>query len=476
MRLKETMFKLEKIVKRDENFADWYTSIINNAQLIMYGSIKGTVIFQPNGWAIWEAIQNITNKYFSNVGVKNVALPMLIPLDDFAKEKNHLDGFAPECFYVTKVGEKELENPYIIRPTSEILFCKYFKHITQSYKSLPSKLNQWCSVMRAEKTTRPFLRNSEFHWQELHAVFSTQEECVEFTKQILDIYEKIAIDHLCLPVIKGEKTIGERFAGADQTFTIESLMQDGQMLQCGTSHNLGNNFAKIYDIKFQNKNNQYELVHQMSAGISTRLIGGIIMVHSDDNGLVLPPDIAPVQIRVNVLNLKKEPELEKYMTEIKNKLANYRVEFDISDSGLGFKLSNGEIIGTPIQLVLGREAIQNQELILIRRDNLEKTTIKLSDLEKVIKHELSTYKQNIYTKAKNKLDQSIVDVKSIDELKTVLAQNKIARVNWAGDQADELKIKELTGATPRVIIGHQKGVCFYTNKPSNDIVIFGRAY
>lgn len=471
------MFKMEKIVSRADNFADWYTSVIHNAQLVVYGSIKGTMIIQPNGWSIWETIQKLTNERFSACGVRNVALPMLIPMEEFAKEKKHLEGFAPESYLVTKVGDKELDSPYVIRPTSEILFCKYFNYIVSSYKSLPLKMNQWCSVMRAEKTTRPFLRNSEFHWQELHAVFATHEECLNFVKEIINIYADITENELCMPVLKGEKTVGERFAGADNTFTIETLMQDGQMIQSGTSHNLGTTFSKIYDIKYQSKENKFELVQQMSAGISTRLIGAIIMCHSDDNGLVLPPVIAPTQIKINVMGTTKNPELLEYAKELKSQLNNYRVEIDDSDSGLGYKLSSGEVLGIPIQIVIGRETLSDKKVTLIRRDDLIKQNFTYdANLASQIEQQLKILKTNLYTKAKNRLDDSTVDVKSIEELKDVLAQNKIARCHWAGNEDDEKAVKEQTGATPRVIIGHAKGTCFFTKKPSTDVVIFGRAY
>lgn len=470
------MFKLEKITKRDEDFAQWYTNIINNAQLVVYGDIKGSMILQPNAWSIWESIEFLINQEFKKLDIKNVALPLLIPYSEFKKETKHLQGFAPECFMVNSIGDKKLDSPYIIRPTSEILFCKYFNHITSSYKNLPIKVNQWCNVLRAEKTTKPFLRNSEFYWQELHSIFASKNEAFQFTEKIIKIYEKIVKQELCIPVMCGQKTIGERFAGADNTFTIEALMQDGQILQCGTSHYLGNNFSKIYDIKFQNKDNKFENVYQNSAGVSTRLIGAIIMVHGDDNGLVLPPAIAPTQIKINVMGLKKNPELKDIVSTLTKKLKKYRILIDDNDDGLGSKLSNGEIIGTPIQLIIGNETIQNNEVTLIRRDDLIKQKVKLDDLIDKIKNELIILKKNLYSKAKKHLDESIVSVNSIEELKEVLEQKKLAKVHWAGSEADEQEVKKLTGATPRVIIGKEKSKCFFTKKDSEDIVIFGRAY
>lgn len=472
------MFKLEKIVKREENFADWYTSIINNAQLVIYGQVKGTMMFQPNGWAIWESIHHLIDQKFKSLGIKNVALPTLIPYEEFSKESKHLEGFAPECYTVNKIGDKVLDNPLIIRPTSEILFCKYFKYVTSSYKSLPVKVNQWCSVMRAEKTTRPFLRNSEFYWQELHSIFATEEEGFKFTKDIIKVYEDVAINDLCIPVLCGEKTIGERFAGANNTFTIEGLMQDGQVLQCGTSHFLGQNFSKIYDIQFQNKDNKFEYAFQNSAGVSTRLIGAIIMVHGDDNGLVLPPAIAPTQIKINVMNAKKSPELVTLANKIKDLLKDYRVDVDDEDSGLGFKLSNGEITGVPLQFILGRETLEKNIITIVRRDTLQKVehTLDINQLVSIVEKELNEFKSNIFNKAKERLDQAIVDCHSIDELKQILDDKKIARCHWAGTEEDEKQVKTLTGATPRCIIKQEKGKCFFTGKDSEDVVIFGRAY
>lgn len=473
------MSKLEKIILREEDFAGWYTSIINNAELCLYGPIKGTIIFQPNGWSIWESIHFIIDKEFKKINIKNVYLPFLIPLEDFEKEKAHIEGFAPELYTVTKIGNKKLDKDYVIRPTSEITFCKYFKHITSSYKNLPIKLNQWCSVMRAEKTPRPFLRNCEFHWQEMHSIHETKDEAILFTKNVLDIYEKFVKDILCIPVIKGEKTIGERFAGAENTYTIEALMQDGQMLQCGTSHYLGQSFSKPYEIKFQTKNNDFDFVHQVSAGISTRLIGAIIMVHGDDKGLILPPKIAPVQIMINTIGSKKNPKITDVAIELRNILlnANYRVEMDDSDKGLGYKLAENEIKGTPFQIIIGNDTLSNNFITVIRRDMNIKEEINIKDITDYIEKGLNDLSVAIYKRAEQQLNNSIVEVKNVEELKNVLENKKIAKVFWSGDVDDEKKIKEITGATPRCSIENKKeGICFFTNKKTNNVVIFGRAY
>lgn len=471
------MFKLTKIVKREDDFAEWYTSVIYNGQLIVYGMVRGTIIFQPNAWFIWEQIQKYTNKEFTKLNINNVALPLLIPYSELNKEKKHLEGFAPECFFVNQIGNKKIDDSYVIRPTSEISFCKYFNHIVSSYKNLPIKVNQWCSVMRAEKTTRPFLRNSEFHWQEMHSIHETKNDAIKFAKQIWNVYKKIINDLLCIPTIDGEKTIGERFAGAEMTLTLEALMQDGQMLQCGTSHYLGQNFSKIYDIKFQNKDNKFEFVHQNSAGISTRLLGALIMVHADDNGLVLPPDLAKTQIIINITN-NKEPKLITIAKTIKKILSKYRVEIDDSNKGIGFKLSNGEINGVPLQIILGNDALKNNNVTVIKRNDLIKNNVNIDNLKQYIQKSFKNIKTEMYLKAKEHLDNSIIEVQSIEQLKEVLANKKIAKCYWAGSEQDEKTIKELTGATPRCIIdtNAKESNCFFTNKKTSTIVIFGRAY
>ncbi len=474
------MIKKERITTRKEDFSKWYTNIVQNAELALYGAIKGTIIFQPNAWSIWESIQTNINKEFKKLNIKNVALPFLIPLNDLALEKKHVEGFAPELFTITKIGDKEISEPYIVRPTSEIPFCQYFKHVVSSYKTLPIKLNQWCSVMRAEKTTKPFLRNSEFHWQEMHSVHESKEHAFEFTKTLINLYESFLNDILCIPVIKGEKTIGERFAGAENTFTVEALMQDGQMLQCGTSHYLGQNFAKAYDIKFQNKENKFDFIHQVSAGISTRLLGAIIMVHGDDNGLVLPPLIAPTQIVINTIGVElNDNEVIKKINCLKEMFRNYRIEIDDTDKSLGYKLSQYEISGVPIQIVFGKKTISDNIVTIVRRDTMEKQDVNLDILSNVVDQLIVDIKNNIYNRAKKQLDESIVKIDNISELIDVVKNKKIGIAYWSGTEEDEKALKEKTGGiTPRCIykIDDKKGKCFYTNKETNQIVLFARAY
>lgn len=472
------MIKKEKIITREEDFAKWYSSIVSNAELAIYGAIKGTIIFQPNSWDIWESIQFNMNSEFKKMGIKNVSLPLLIPLSELQKEKEHIEGFAPELFTVTKIGEKEIPDPYVIRPTSEIVFCKYFNHIASSYKNLPIKLNQWCSVMRAEKTTKPFLRNSEFHWQEMHSIHESKESAFQFTNEMIDYYENFMNDILCIPVIKGEKTIGERFAGAENTFTIEGLMQDGQMLQCGTSHYLGQNFAKPYDIKFQTKENTYDFIHQVSAGVSTRLLGAIIMVHADDNGLVLPPLIAPIQIAINIVGIQEEPKYLELIASLKEMFKDYRINIDDSDKGLGYKLSSYEVYGVPIQLVIGKKTLNENIVTIYRRDLMQKEDIDIKDLKAKTDTLILEIKNTIYNKAKLQLETSIIEIKTLDELKKAVENKKIAIAYWAGSSEDEKKLKQDTGISPRCIykISNKKERCFFTGKETSQIVLFARAY
>lgn len=469
---------LDKITTREENFADWYTSIVHHAKLIQYSDIKGFMIFQPNGWAIWENIKAILDDQFKKMDILNVYMPLLIPISEFQKEKEHVEGFAPELFTITQIGKKELDEPLAIRPTSEILFCKYFKTITNSYKDLPIKLNQWTSVLRAEKTTRPFLRNSEFHWHECHCVFGDEQEGLKFTKDFLDLYANFCENELCIPVIKGEKTPGERFAGATNTYTIESMMQDGQALQSATSHMLGQNFAKAFDIQFQNKDNQLQYAYTTSHGLSTRIIGALIMVHADDKGLVLPPAVAPTQIAVLPLFGDKNPEVNQVSNQIKDTLSKYRVKVDKSEKSFGYMMAESEVQGIPLSIVIGPKDLANNEVTIVRRDNGEKTLVNLNELSSKVDQLMVEYKANIYNKAKQHLDSSIKDASSLDELKQILDNKQWARMYFDGSIDDEKKVKELTGATPRCIVDTNapEGTCFMSGKKTKQLVIFARAY
>ncbi len=471
----------KKIIKRSQNFADWYTSVINEADLIQYTDVKGAMIFKPKGWVIWENIQKILDAKFKEVGSLNVSMPTLIPIEEFEKEKEHVEGFAPELFTVNQIGEKVLNKKMCLRPTSEIWFCKYFENEIKSYKNLPIKVNQWCSVFRAEKNTRPFLRNSEFHWQELHCAFSNFQEANDFAIDILDIYAEVCEKYLAIPVIKGQKTNRERFAGGDITYTIESMMQDGQALQSATSHNLGQNFAKAYDIKFQDKNNELQLVYTTSHGLTTRIIGAIIMVHSDDNGLVLPFPIAGTQIKIIPLLVNKNPKIMEYAQKIYNELKNtYRcsIHHD-NDKSLGYILSESETDGTPINIIIGPNDLENNTYTCKTRISSDKNVYNFNNILNEMKDIETKYQSELYEKAKKHLDENIVDVENFDQFKDVINSAKWARCYFDDNDDNEQKIKELTGATARCIIEKNSPItkkCFYSNKDTNRVVIFAKAY
>lgn len=471
-------YKLEKIVSREENFANWYTSVVNQAELILYSNVKGFMIFQPNGWAIWENIKNILDKEFKKLDIKNVYMPFLIPVADFEKEKDHIEGFSPELFTITKIGDKNLDSPLAVRPTSEILFCNYFENKLNSYKDLPMKLNQWTSVLRAEKTTKPFLRNSEFHWHETHAIFEDHKSAYDFSVMFLNLYADFFEKELCIPVVKGEKTINERFSGADVTLTIETIMQDGQALQSATSHLLGENFTKPFNIKFQDKDNKVKHPFSTSHGLSTRVIGALIMVHADDNGLILPPAVAPNQIAILPLFIDKFPVTLEKANEFKDLFSDFRTFIDKSDKGMGSKIATQEINGTPISIIIGPKDIENNNVTVYRRDLGTKTSVAIKDIKDHVLKVLEEYKVNLYSKAKNRLDNSIVDCKNIEQLKEILDNKKWARAYFSGEPEDEIKIKELTGATARCIVKEEKEEkeCFFSKKKTKKVVIFARSY
>ncbi|MDE7221676.1 MAG: proline--tRNA ligase [Ureaplasma sp.] len=471
----------KKIIKRSQNFIDWYTSVINEAELIQYTDVKGAMIFKPKGWVIWENIQKILDQKFKEVGCKNVSMPTLIPIEEFEKEKDHVEGFAPELFTVNQIGEKVLNKKMCLRPTAEIWFCKYFENEIKSYKNLPIKVNQWCNVFRAEKNTRPFLRNSEFYWQELHCAFSNSNDANNFAKEILDIYAELCEKYLAIPVIKGQKTNREKFAGGDITYTIESMMQDGQALQSATSHYLGQNFSKAYDIKFQDKNNELKIAYTTSHGLTTRIIGAIIMVHSDDNGLVLPFSIAETQINIIPLLANKNPEINEYAQKIYNRLKNnYRCSiYNDSDKSLGYILSESETNGIPVNIIIGPNDLKNNTYTCKTRISNEKQIYNFDNILDDINKIVLNYHSELYTKAKKRLDENIIDVKNFEEFKEVINNSRWARCYFDDNDENEQKIKEITGATARCIVEHNSPItkkCFYSGKDTNRIVIFAKAY
>lgn len=469
---------MSKIVSSKKDFSKWYTSILTEADLVDYGLVKGTIVFKPYAWKIWTNIQKELDKELKKLGVENCCFPLMIPYSEFKREAKHVEGFAPELFRITKIGDKELSDDLVVRPTSEISFCKYFSSNSKSYNDLPMKLNQWCNVFRVEKNTRPFLRTSEFFWQETHAIFETKKEAQQFALDFIRVYEKFLKETLCIPVIVGEKTEYERFAGASNTYTIEALMKDGQALQSGTSHFLDQNFSKNFDIKYQTKDNSFDYVYQTSHGVSTRLIGALIMTHSDDNGLVLPSKIAPFQIVVitdDVDNFNKtiKPTLDS-MNHI-----DYKV--DSTNKSLGIRIGKYEVMGVPLQFIIGRKEMEEKTVTFYNRVLKEKNSIKLEQLNKEwIDKTLSNLDKTLYDNASKFLNDSIVEVNNIEEFKKAINDKKMVLAYWSGSQEDEKKLKELTQATTRCISWTKKSEkdkkCFFTNKPNAQLVYFARSY
>ena len=469
------------ITPMDQDFAQWYTDIVKKAEMIDYSSVRGCVVIRPYAYAIWENIQKIFDGMIKARGHENVAMPMFIPESLLQKEKDHVEGFAPEVAWVTHGGSEKLEERLCVRPTSETLFCEHYAHIVQSWRDLPKLYNQWCSVVRWEKTTRPFLRSREFLWQEGHTIHATEEEARRETLDILDCYAELCEKYLCIPVIKGRKTDREKFAGAEETYTIEAMMHDGKALQSGTSHYFGQGFAKAFGIQFADKDNNLAYVHQTSWGISTRLIGGIIMTHGDDEGLVLPPAIAPIQVVIVPVAQHKPGVLEK-AGEIAAALraAGLRVKLDDSEQSPGWKFAEYEMRGVPIRLEIGPRDMENNVCVLVRRDTREKATVSLDNLPQTVQAMLDDFAAAIYHKAKDNLESNIVSARTIDEMKQALeGRPRFVKAMWCGDEKCEEAIKELTGMPSRCIPFEQEhvgDVCPVCGKPASKMVIFGIAY
>ncbi len=473
--------KNEAICSMDTDFAQWYTDVCRKAELMDYSSVKGFIIYRPYGYAIWENIRECLDKKFKETGHENVYMPMLIPTSLLQKEADHVEGFAPECAVVTKGGLDDLEEPLVIRPTSETLFCEHYAKVVNSYRDLPKKYNQWCSVVRWEKTTRPFLRGSEFLWQEGHTIHASEEEAREETLRMLDIYKTTCKDLLALPMVTGLKTEKEKFAGAEATYTIEALMHDGKALQSGTSHYFGQGFAKAFDMKFLNKENKQEYVYQTSWGVSTRLIGAVIMVHGDDNGLVLPPRVAPTQvvivpIRQNVAGvLDKAYEIEKTLKE-----AGLRVKVDASDKSPGWKFSEAEMRGIPLRIEIGPKDIEEGKCVIVKRNDGVKENYNLdNNLVTNINTLLDKMHNEMYDKALKHLNEHMTRVNTMEEFVDVL-ENKTGFVQapWCGDTECELKIKEQTTATSRCITDQEVHgeKCICCGKEAKKIVNFAKSY
>ena len=442
---------VEAITSMDVDFAQWYTDVVKKAELMGYSSVKGCMIFKPAGYAIWENIQKELDRRFKETGVENVYMPMFIPESLLEREKDHVEGFAPEVAWVTYGGLNPLQERLCVRPTSETLFCDFYKDEIQSYRDLPKVYNQWCSVVRWEKETRPFLRSREFLWQEGHTAHATAEEAEARTQQMLNVYADFCEQVLAIPVVKGRKTDKEKFAGAEATYTIEALMHDGKALQSGTSHNFGDGFAKAFGIQYTDKDNKLKYVHQTSWGMTTRLIGALIMVHGDDSGLVLPPKIAPVQVDVIPIMQNKDGVLNKAY-EVKEALvkAGLRVKVDDTDKKPGWKFSEQEMRGIPVRVEMGPRDIEAGQAIIVRRDTREKTTVAIESLAEEIKNILDKMQTEMLERARTHREAHTYVATNYDEFKDVVANKPgFVKAMWCGDQACEDKIKEETTATSR---------------------------
>ena len=470
-----------EITSMDEDFAKWYTDIVKKADLIDYSSVKGCMIVRPYGYAIWENIQKILDTRFKETGVENVYMPMFIPESLLKKEKDHVEGFAPEVAWVTMGGEERLSERLCVRPTSETLFCEHYANIIKSYRDLPKVYNQWCSVVRWEKTTRPFLRSREFLWQEGHTMHRTAEEAEERTVQMLNVYADFFEKDLGIPVIKGQKTDKEKFAGAEATYTVEALMHDGKALQGGTSHNFGNGFAKAFNIQFLDSDNQLKYAYETSWGVSTRIIGGIIMTHGDDSGLVLPPSVAPIQVVVIPVQQHKEGVIEK-ANEIADllKSAGYRVKVDASEQSPGWKFSEYEMKGVPLRVEIGPRDIAENKCVIVRRDNREKSFVSLDNLSEAIAEGLKNLQQAIFEKALQNRENRTFTAENLDELKKIAAENSgYIRAMWCGDLECEMKLKEEADVTSRCMPFGMEPIgdkCVCCGRAAKKLVYWGKAY
>lgn len=472
---------VEAITSMDEDFAQWYTDVVKKAELVEYSSVRGCMYIRPNGYAIWENIQKNLDSMFKKTGVENVYMPMFIPESLLQKEKDHVEGFAPEVAWVTHGGLEPLQERLCVRPTSETLFCDFYSNIIQSYRDLPKVYNQWCSVVRWEKTTRPFLRSLEFLWQEGHTAHATAEEAEERTIMMLDLYANFCEEYLAIPMVKGRKTDKEKFAGAEATYTIEALMHDGKALQSGTSHNFGDGFAKAFGIQYTDKDNKLQYVHQTSWGMTTRLIGAVIMVHGDDSGLVLPPRIAPVQVMIIPIMQKKEGVLEK-AEELRNRLvnANVSVKVDASDKSPGWKFSEQEVKGIPIRIEIGPKDIESNQAVIVRRDTREKIVVALDELEGKVKEVLEIMQKDMLERARAHRDAHTYEAKNMVEFEEIAATKPgFIKAMWCGDEACENEIKERAGATSRCMPFQQEKItdtCVCCGKPAKAMVYWGKAY
>lgn len=474
----EVKKQVKEITARNQDYAQWYTDVVKKAQLCDYTSVKGCMVIKPYGYAIWENIQKELDLRFKQTGIENVYMPMFIPESLLNKEKDHVEGFAPEVAWVTHGGHDLLEERLCVRPTSETLFCDFYAKEIRSYRDLPKLYNQWCSVVRWEKTTRPFLRSREFLWQEGHTAHATAMEAEERTLQMINCYGDFLEEFLAIPVLRGQKSEKEKFAGAQATYTIEALMHDGKALQAGTSHNFGDGFAKAFQIQYLDQNNQLQYVHQTSWGMTTRLIGAIIMVHGDDRGLVLPPKIAPVQVMIVPIQSDKN-EIMQAVREMVDSLHSFRVKVDDSKKSPGFKFSEQEMRGIPIRIEIGPKDLEAKKVTLVRRDTLEKIVIDQSAIQETVEALLSDIQVNLLKHAQSYLNENLRQVDNFEQLKELAQQPGLIDGVWCGDEACENKLKEECEITSRCIPFTQKldlKPCVCCGKPGKVHMIWGKAY
>jgi prolyl-tRNA synthetase len=472
---------VSEITSMDVDFAQWYTDIVKKAEMADYSSVKGCIIMRPYAQALWENIQHTLDGMFKETGHENVAMPIFIPESLLQKEADHVEGFAPECAWVTHGGNDKLEERLCVRPTSETLFCEHYAKIVRSWRDLPKLYNQWCSVVRWEKTTRPFLRSREFWWQEGHTVHATAEEAMEETLRMLNIYAKFFEEWLAIPVVKGEKTEKERFAGAENTYTIEAMMHDCKALQSGTSHYFGDGFARAFGMQYTDKNNTLQYMYQTSWGVSTRMIGAIIMVHGDDNGLVLPPKVAPIQLAIIPIAQHKPGVLDKANALYESLKTKFRVKLDDTDNSPGWKFSQYEMQGVPLRLEIGPKDIEQNQCVLVRRDTREKIFVSLDNLEGEIEKTLQAVHDGLYERALKNLEEKTFTATTYEEFLDI-AENKpgFIKAMWCGDSACEDKLKDATGGVKSRCIPfkeeHLSDVCVCCGKPAKHMVYWGRQY
>ncbi len=473
--------KNKSITSRDEDFAAWYTDVVKAAKLADYSAVKGCIVIEPNGYAIWEKMQEILDKKFKELGHVNVQMPLLIPENLLKKESELVEGFAPEVAWVTEGGAKKLEERLCIRPTSETMFCDYYKDHVNSYRDLPKLYNQWCNVLRWEKETRPFLRSREFLWQEGHTIHKTKEEAIEETDKMMEVYKWFHHEILAIPSITGRKTEKEKFAGAEYTLTNEALMYNGVALQAGTSHYFGQKFSKAYDVKFLNENNEYEYVYQTSWGTTTRMIGGLIMVHSDDYGLVLPPRIAPRQ--VVIIPIGKSEKVYELASEYCNKLkdAGITAYIDNSEKSPGFKFAEAEVNGIPVRIEIGERDLVENKITFARRDTREKIAENLDvNVVEYTKNLLETIQQNLYNRALARREELTYECHNLEEVEEIMnSKPGFIKAMWCGDEECELKMKEIRGTKSRCILEGHKHIddkCVVCGKPAKHLVVWGLQY